>query len=181
MVEVGRGELGIVGRQETPRAVVEALAGDVDVVGVQHAMHEAGRHPLPTEPGDPADDVGKERGGALGRVVAPGLRQIGADGVVEQAGDVVRLLESGEALERADADVRVVEPDQHGGARRRGFVAVPQVLAGFDQAERLAAIDAERLQHLGRQHLAHAALQREAAVAGAGPGGLAAYTNRPDR
>ena len=52
LVEIGGGEGGIEHRQETPRAVVEALAGDVHVVGVEHAVDEACRHPLRADAGD---------------------------------------------------------------------------------------------------------------------------------
>ena len=56
----------------------------------------------------------------------------------------------------------------------RRLVAALQRLAGLDQAEGLRGVDAERLQHLRRQHLAHAALQRQPAVAAARPRRLAA-------
>ena len=49
-----------------------------------------------------------------------------------------------------------------------------ELLAGLDQAEGFRGVDAERLQHLGGEHLAHAALQRQAAVGGARPGRAAA-------
>ena len=46
-----------------------------------------------------------------------------------------------------------------------------QRLAGLDQREGLGGVDAERLEHLGGEDLAHAALQRQPAVAAARPGG----------
>ena len=52
LVEIGGDEVRVVGRQEPLRAVVEALAGDVHVVGVEHAVDEAGRHPLRPHAGD---------------------------------------------------------------------------------------------------------------------------------
>ena len=82
-------------------------------------------------------------------------------------------LEEGEALEGADADMAVAEPGQHRRARRRGLVAAHQLLAGLEQGEGLRRVDAQRLEHLGRQHLAHAALQRQPAVAEAAVGRLA--------
>ncbi len=70
----------------------------------------------------------------------------------------------------------VRQPYQHGGAGRRGLVAADQVLAGLDQAEALRGVDALRLQHRRGQHLAHAALEGQPPVAGAGPGrGAAAF------
>ena len=67
----------------------------------------------------------------------------------------------------------VAEPDQHRRAGRRGLVAALQRLAGLDQREGLRGVDAERLEHLGREHLAHAALQRQPPVAEAAVGRLA--------
>ena len=40
-----------------------------------------------------------------------------------------------------------------------------QLLAGFDQRKGLGGVDAERLEHLGREDLAHAALERQPPVA----------------
>jgi hypothetical protein len=59
----------------------------------------------------------------------------------------------------------VAEPGQHRRARRRGLVAADQRLAGLDQREGLGGVDAERLEHLGREDLAHAALERQPPVA----------------
>ena len=63
----------------------------------------------------------------------------------------------------------VAQPHHHRRARRRGFVAAVEMLAGLDQREGARGVDAERLEHLGRENLAHAALEREAAVAGPAP------------
>ena len=52
LVEIGGGEGRVVGRQEPPRAVVEALAGDVDVVGVEDAVDEARGDPARAGAGD---------------------------------------------------------------------------------------------------------------------------------
>ena len=79
----------------------------------------------------------------------------------------------GEALEGADPDMAVLQPDEHGGTGGRGLVVALQRLAGLDQREGLRGLDAERLEHLGREHLAHAALQGQPAVAEAAIGGLA--------
>ena len=49
LVEIGGGESGVEGVEEPPGAVVEALAGDVDVVGVEHAVDEAGGEPFGAE------------------------------------------------------------------------------------------------------------------------------------
>src|SRR3546814_7872871 len=44
MVEIGGGEAGVPGRVEAPGAVIEALAGDVDIVRIEHAVDEPRRH-----------------------------------------------------------------------------------------------------------------------------------------
>src|SRR5947208_6498807 len=42
MVEIGRGEGRVPLGGEAPRAIVEALAGDVDIIAVEYAVDEAG-------------------------------------------------------------------------------------------------------------------------------------------
>ncbi len=96
-----------------------------------------------------------------------------AQAVIRQLRQILRLLEVGEALEGADADVAVLEADQDGGAGRGGLVAALQRLAGLDQREALRGLDAERLEHLGRKHLADSALEGQPSVAEAAVGGLA--------
>ena len=93
--------------------------------------------------------------------------------VADELGDIFLLLEEGEALEGADPYVAVAEPGQHRRTSRRRLVAAHQLLARFEQSEGLRRVDAQRLEHLGRQHLAHAALQRQPAVAEPAVGGLA--------
>ncbi len=90
----------------------------------------------------------------------------------EDAHQVGPLVE-GVALERAEADVAVAQAGEHGRTRGAGLVVPLQGLAGLDQGEGAAGRHAQRLQHLGRQHLAHAALERQAAIAEARIGRLA--------
>ena len=169
LVEVGGGEGRVEAVEEAPGAVVEALAGDRDVVGVEHAVHEAGGEPLGAEPGDGADHAVVEAGDRVGR--RGGVGPVVGDGVVDQPAERVGLAEGGEALEAADADVAVAEADQHRGAGGRGLVAARERLAGLDEREGLRGVDAERLEHLGGEDLAHAALQRQPPVAAARPAG----------
>ena len=63
----------------------------------------------------------------------------------------------------------MAQPDQHRRARRRGLVAAHQLLAGLDHREGLAGVDAQRLEHLGGEDLAHRAFQRQPPVGGAAP------------
>src|SRR5437773_12189983 len=69
-----------------------------------------------------------------------------------------------EWLRRTSTDERVGE----------GFVGAEELLPGLEQAERLRGIDAEGLERVGGQHLAHSALEGEAAVSIPRPGGLTA-------
>jgi hypothetical protein len=85
------------------------------------------------------------------------------EAVAHQLVEVLDLLEEGQPLEGADADVPVAEPRQHRRAGGGGLVVALQLLARLEQREAAAGVHAQRLEHLGRQHLAHAALQRQPA------------------
>jgi hypothetical protein len=80
----------------------------------------------------------------------------------------------GVALKAPEANVGVAQAHQHRRARRRGLVGAEELLAGLEQAERLRGVDAEGLEHLGGQHLAHPALEGEAAVSVSRPRGSTA-------
>src|SRR4030095_4148601 len=86
---------------------------------------------------------------------------------------IVALVEKSEPLEGADPDMTVAQPDQHRRSGGGGFVVALERLAGLDQREGLAGLDAERLEHFRGEDLAHRALEREAAVAEAAVGRLA--------
>src|SRR3546814_16965825 len=85
--------------------------------------------------------------------------------IVGQRTQILDLAEIGGALEGADADVAVLEADQHRGTCRGGLVVPRQRLDRFSEGEALAGLDSQRLQHLGRPHLADAALHRQSSVA----------------
>jgi len=72
----------------------------------------------------------------------------------------------------------MAKPHQDRGPRWRRLVVPFQRLAGLDQRERFAGIDAQGFQHFGCQHLADAALQRQPAVGGARPGSSAGTFRR---
>ena len=44
MVEIGCGKAGLPMGGEAPRAIIEAFPGDIDIVGIEHAMDKAGGH-----------------------------------------------------------------------------------------------------------------------------------------
>jgi len=113
LVEIGGGEGWVENRQEAPRAVIEALTGDVDVVGVENAMHEACGHPL--RPGArhvPADPV-QERESRVFRLGVGTIGHVVGDRMVQQRLDAVGLFQIGKALECPDADVGMAEPHQN--------------------------------------------------------------------
>ena len=67
----------------------------------------------------------------------------------------------------------MAEARQHRRAGGGGLVAALERLAGFEQRKTLRGVDAERLEHLRREDLAHAALQRQPAIGMAAVGRLA--------
>ena len=81
-----------------------------------------------------------------------------------RACDILGVVEESEPLEGADADVAVAEARQYRRAGRRRLVTALQFLAGLEQSEALRRVDAERFEHLGREHLADPALERQPAV-----------------
>src|SRR4051812_48474877 len=107
MVEIGGGEGAVPEGCEAPRAIVEALRGDRDIVAVEHAMDEAGGDVGSRQPRRLARHVGEK---APGGVIAAFLPVIMPQAIVGEPAHLVSLLEKGEALEGADADVTVLEP-----------------------------------------------------------------------
>ena len=111
---------------------------------------------------------GRRRVGGVG-----GVGPVVGDRMVDEAAERVGLAEGGEALEGADADVAVQR--RTSTEERVGEGSSPRSSASpvSIRREGLGGVDAERLEHLGGEDLAHAALQRQPAVAAARPGGLA--------
>ena len=79
------------------------------------------------------------------------------------------ILLVGDALKCADPDMAMIQSGHHRRPRRRGFVAARQFLAGFDNRKCLRSVDAERLEHFGRQNFADRTLQGQPAIAGPAP------------
>src|SRR5690349_136283 len=98
MVEISRGEVRLPLGREAPRPIVEALAGHVDIVAVEHAVDE------------PCGEIGGgERGGRVAdeveqakRVLRLILRGLLSEEILEAIADelphIVRLAEKGEPL-----------------------------------------------------------------------------------
>src|SRR5918993_1342604 len=173
IIEIRRGELGLPLGREAPRAVIEALAGNRDIVAVEDAVDEARGHVAGGEAGgrgrDEVEQAQRIFGGVFGRRLAVKV----LEAIADQAADIVRLAEEREALEGADADVPVAEPGQDRRAGRRGLVAANQFLARLEQGERLGGVDSECLEHLGGEDFANPALERQPAVRRSAVGGLA--------
>ena len=63
----------------------------------------------------------------------------------------------------------MVEANEHAGAGGGGLVAAHQLLACLYKRKGPGRVDAQSLQHFGRQRLAHASLESEPSIAPAGP------------
>ena len=178
MIEIGCGERRVPVGREPPWAIVEALAADRDIVGVQHTVDEARRKIGCGKPGgrigyalEQSQRIG---GGLADRLLAIKL----LEAISSEPVEVVDLLEKGQPLETADPDMPVPKPRQHRRAGGGGLVPADQRLAGLEQGEALRSIDPQRLEHLGREHFANPALERQPAVGGPAPRGLARTLGR---
>ncbi len=144
-------------------------------------MHETRRHPARRQNGRAAHDRSQQPRRPLPRDV----RVVGLKHVFGQRTDQVRPLMIGVALEAAEADVAEGQARQHRRARRTGLIAPIKLFPGLDQGEGAAGGDAQGLQHLGRQHFAHPALQRQPPVGGPRPrsaaGALGPQVQQPIR
>ena len=97
-VKISRCKGRIEDRQKSPGAVIEAFAGHVDVVGIEHAMHKARHNPLRSDARNTAANLFKKCGGARGGVIAPCVGHVSMDRIVEQLSDVVRLSQKSKSL-----------------------------------------------------------------------------------
>ena len=87
--------------------------------------------------------------------------------------DTLGIVHVPQALEAADADMAVRQPDKHRRTRRRRLVMALQRLASLDHRECLRRVHAQRLEHLGGENFPHRALQRQPPVCCTGKGRLA--------
>ncbi|MNQ99672.1 hypothetical protein D3C85_1154190 [compost metagenome] len=155
-VEIGGGEARIIVGEEAPRAVVEALARHIQIVGVQNAVDKAGGDPLGRQPRRGLHHGGQE----AGRVAGGDCRMIEAAGVFQQDFYLIIAPVVGSALEGPETDMAVRQPHHDGRAGGRRLVVALQRLAGLDQRQDAAGRNPQAFQHGGGQHLAHPALQR---------------------
>ena len=163
MVEISGGEVLVPLGREPPRAIIEALAGDVDIVAVEHAVDE------------PRGDIG---GGQRRRSRSPTSVEQRAAGssprlAVEMlAGNSASAPRCPSASSKKASRWKVpmrIWPwlSRVSTAERVGEGSSPRCSSSpvSNKAKRLRGVDPERLEHLGRQHLAHPALERQPPVA----------------
>ena len=94
--------------QKAPRAVIEAFPGDVDVVGVQDAMHETCRHPVGRRLGGVFRHFGDQLNSQLCKWrFGIQIFEIMGRGVACQHFQRHRVLQVGLALKAADPQVPV--------------------------------------------------------------------------
>ena len=164
MVEIGRGEALVPLGREAPRAIIEALAGDVDIVAVEHAMDEA------------RGDVGggerrrsrwqtRSNSRAAGGIVAAARRKV----VEAIAGQLARCPSaSSKKASRWKVPMRIWPwLSRVSTAERVGEGSSPRSSCSpvSNRAKLFDVLTPERLEHLGREHFAHAALERQPPVA----------------
>jgi hypothetical protein len=78
-------------------------------------VNEAGGDPARAGARDIGGDPFEEGGGGVGCGRAAAIGAVEGDAMIEQTGDIGGVFEVSEALEGADADMAVAEPDQDGG------------------------------------------------------------------
>ena len=171
MIEIGGDEVGVAFGQKAIGAVVEALAIDVHVVGVEHAMHKTRAHPVGGQMGRQLTNPPEKSRRRIS--LALQVRLIGLDHMLDQTQDQVRPIVKGVTLEGAEADGGMGPAHQNRAPRRRRLVMAAQGFAGFNNRQGLGRVDALGAQHSRREGLAHGALQGKTSVARAAERGLA--------
>ena len=169
LVEIRGDELRVVCGQEAIGPVVETLARDVHVVRVEHPMNEPRDHPAGAHHRATAGHFANEGHCTRHRIrrIDPGV--VLRDAMAQQLLDARCVRKMRQALKRAEAKMRMTQPNQDRCARGRWFIVSCQPLTGLEQAERLRRGNAEGFEHLRRQHLADAALERQSTVTTARP------------
>jgi hypothetical protein len=98
---------------------------------------------------------------AVARVMAVrgvGVRVELGDAIVDEAGEAFTVVVIRAALECAEADMAFRKAHQNTAACGGGLVIARELLAGFDKAEGLGCVHAERFKIGRREDLAHAPL-----------------------
>ena len=169
---VDRAEHGarVVRVEEGARAVVDGLAGDGDVVGVHHPVHEPGAQPRRDEARLRIGDGIEQGQRALGLGQGEHVRVVPGGGMVDETlDDVVSAMRPSE-LKRTDAQMTRRHPHQDRAGQRP--LALDAAASGDDR-QRAGGRDAQGVHGLGDQVLAQHRAERGEAVAAAGEGGRA--------
>ena len=169
VIDAAEDGFGVIRFHEGAGAVVDGFAGERHVVGVHHAVDEAGVEPLGDQPGLAFGHGAQQGDVALGGVGLGGQRRVVAgDGVVGQAAQGVDVAAGGEELEGAHAQVAGGHTGEHGAGQRALAV---DGLAGGGHGQRAGGGDAQRVHGLADEGFA----QHRA------DGGLAITTAREGR
>ena len=157
-----------IGVEERAGAIVDRLARNRGVVGVHHAMNEAGPHPLGHQPRLCADGLVEQRQRGVGIVGAQ--RVMSGQRVIHEARGFLRTELRGGILEGAHADMAARGSHQH--CARLGPLP-PDPLSGRDHCQRAGGGHPQRMHRLGHEELAQGRSQRAEPVAAARVGCLA--------
>jgi hypothetical protein len=148
VVERGGGEARIPGFEEGERAVVEALAGQRHVVGVEHPVGEPRCHPFGRQPGHPLHQLAVE-GHQPRLAVAVDRRQVrvvNGNHVAQQPLQLGRPTPEQQPFAGAEAQVGAGGAHHHRTGGGGGFIAAPEVFTGFDQRLGAGPLGAQVLQ-----------------------------------
>src|SRR5258708_3322125 len=164
MVEICGGEFGLPVGCKAPGAIVEAFAGNVDIVAVEHAMDKACRKIGSGEVcGCTADEI-KQLERMLPILFAKRFGIEVLEAISGQFPEIVAVAEKGQPLKGANPNMPVAEARQHRGAGRGGFIAALERISSLEKREALRGIDAKCLEHLSCKQFANAPFQRQPAV-----------------
>ena len=133
-IEISGGELRVPIFGEAPWAIIEAFAGDIDIVGIQHAMDKASDHIGCCQIGHPFHRQPKQLCRGIfrrGNIIK--LRQAVSDKLLHEFGIAL----SGHALETANTDMAMAQPDHHCRPCRGWFIAADQLLTGLNDRKSL--------------------------------------------
>ena len=130
-------------------------------------MHEPSGHEACSKARGRRRNVAEQ---ACRAVFVHGLAVVVLQGISDETFKFICLPQCRQPLETANTDMAVVKPYQYCRAGWRRFVASHKGLTSFDDREGARSRDPERFEHFGGEHLAHAALQCQTAIAEAAIG-----------
>ena len=120
MVEIGGDEIGVTIGKKPVGPVIEALAIDVHIVGIEHAVDEARADPIGAKPGRKRDHTLHQRRNRVCR--RRKIRLIDLNHVARQVLNQIRPVKGSAPLEGAKSDRGVGAPHQHRTSGRRRLI-----------------------------------------------------------